>query len=157
MDTNGTQRSSNRTLYIVPGVVGGVLLLGCLGCVGLLGLGWYTARQAVEKASQQLGAERAAEVFLADLSSGNAALAYQRTSAAFQGRRSLEQFRDFINQHPALQNQRPPFSIANTVQGTPSGVTVSTTITDSQGMVIRATIELVQERGQWKVDRFTIP
>lgn len=155
MDTNGTQRSSDKTLYIVLGVVGGVLLLGCVGCMGLFGLGWYTARQAVEKAKQQLDVQRAAEIFLADLGSGNVTLAYQRTSTAFQGRQSLEQFRDFINQHPGLQNQL--YSATNTVHSGPDGVTVTATLTDSQGMVTHVTIELVQEAGQWKVDRFTIP
>ena len=145
------RKSSNRTLFIVLGVVGGMLLLVILVCAGLI---YWGATRFSQFSVPTAEADR----FLDDLKLGQLNNAYARTSRAFQTQQTLAQFQNFIKQFPAFTNQSSrTYTGFNVVSGAGgSRATLHATVF-GPGISVSFTLFLVEEGGQWKVDQLTIP
>jgi hypothetical protein len=144
------RKSSNKTLFIILGVVGGVVLLVVLGCAGLIYWG-------VNKFSQFPNLTTEADRFLDDLKTAQVDAAYARTSRNFKRAQAPAQFQAFLKQFPAFTNQTSRrytgFNIFSGVGGA-RGTIHATAI--GPGNSVSFTLILVEEDGQWKVDQLTI-
>ena len=160
--------NSNKTLLIVFGVVGGVLLLCCGGGViffifvspyatlGSNANGTFTyVGTAISAGSTAVSAARPdAEKFLDALGAGRIEQAYEKLSASRRGLQPLEDFRAEIAKHPALGNQKS-FSLQETA-ATPASAFFKVKVTGRAAPDVSATLRLVQEQGEWRVDQFDI-
>jgi hypothetical protein len=162
----GQSRSSNSTLWIVLGVVGGILLVcgGGITAVGfLVYYGVKSAREKIEVAQKQFEeqnevslAQLAANDFLSDLRTGFVDAAYNKTSEGFKRRKNLFQFKQYVDLNPALKGNAPP-QITMQRQAHATTATAKVTLQNNFGQQVNATILLVKENGIWKVDDVTIP
>jgi hypothetical protein len=147
--------SSSKTVWIVLGIVGGLLLLVCGGCI--IG-GFFIWKSPLgQKVQAATGAQLAAQDFFQRLGSGNVETAYNATSKGFQSRQSLAQFRAFVDRNPGLKSaQNPTFQVdANSMTETSSKFQVI--IPTTSGATLNGTLRMIKEGDQWKVDDFTIP
>lgn len=154
--------SSNTALYVLLGVFGAVALtfLGILGCCGLGIFGAFTAARMQPTnlnvdVNAEIKAELAAERFLDAISRGKVDEAYDSASAGFQQRTSREQFHAFVTKHPRLTDSVD--RNAETQSNQNGTLRLQATIDDSMEQQFSATIDMVEEEKQWKVDRITIP
>ncbi|MHB1426522.1 MAG: hypothetical protein ACYC3I_25455 [Gemmataceae bacterium] len=153
----GSARDSStfpiKTLLIVLGIVGVVLLMIVLGCGGLIYL------MVTKFVPQFQAVQTSADAFVQDIHAGQLQSAYGRTSASFQARQTFPQFQALVTQYPALSTY---------TSLTCSGVHISsTTGAGTQGIVrytavgpknsLSFTLILVEQNGQWRVDSFTVP
>jgi hypothetical protein len=146
------RQSSNKTLFIILGVVGGVLLLVVLGCVGLLYLGFSTFSKFPNPTAE-------ADVFLNDLKTGQVDAAYARTTRVFKTAQTAQQFQNLVKQYPALTTQTSrAYTGFNVYTGTGgSRANLHVMVTAGSGNSLSFTLVFTQEDGQWKVDQITIP
>jgi hypothetical protein len=147
--------SSSSTVIIIVSIVGVVVVLVVLTCGGVIFLLARTFSQVVATAVQQ-GIEMQASVLLAqefldDLSNDRLDAAYAKTSKAYQGRLTREQFGDLVKKHPALKDASGDPSPSAM---TPTTASFTATLTGPKGPVA-VTLRTVKEDGQWKVDQFT--
>jgi hypothetical protein len=145
------RHSQRRTLFIVLGVVGGVVLLVGAACGGLIYLG-------IRAFSQFPNITADADMFLDDIKSGQLDAAYERASTGFKSRQSPQQFRAFVSQYPALTTQTSRkytgFNVFTGSGGTRGRVSATVLGPNSS---LSFTLVFIQETGQWKVDQITIP
>jgi hypothetical protein len=104
---------------------------------------------------EEVNAELAAEQFLDDLKAGDFAAANEKTSKDFQDRDGVAGLRALVNKHPILKT----FESRNTdtKRKTSGKFTLEASFKDENDKTTTGTIDMVQEDGSWKVDRFTIP
>jgi hypothetical protein len=159
----GNGGSSNKGLWITLGVVGGIFLL-CGGIVLAFVLGgFFMARHAaksigesIAEGIEEVDGETVAEEFLDEIGAGHLDSAYEElTTRGFRTRQTLQQFRAFVDQHPGLK--KPRVVDGNPESSTPIRVTVKATVIPQKGPPIQATVQMVKEDDEWKVDRLTIP
>lgn len=156
------QKSDNTVLYVLLAVFG-ALGLTCLLGFGCMAMGVVSfARLAASLPTgsgsvidEEIAAELAAERFLDDVSDGDVDAAYDKTSKGFQSRQTREQFRAFVAQQPRLANANERNT--DTQTNAAGRLTLKATIKDSMDKSFTGAIDMVQEGGTWKVDRFTIP
>jgi hypothetical protein len=146
------KKSSNKTLFIILGVVGGVLLLCILGCVGLAYWGFSTFSSLSEPTAE-------ANAFLDNLKAGQVDAAYARTTRVFKTAQTPQQFQNFVNQYPALTTQTSrTFTGFNIYTGTGgSRANLHVAVNAGPTNAFAFTLVFTQEDGQWKVDQITVP
>jgi hypothetical protein len=149
--------SSEKTVLIIVGIVGGVILLVALGCCGLgflafrgMGQAFATAMEMAQEVQAQM---LAGETFAEDLANGQFDEAYAQTSKAYQERVSLEQFRALLAKHPALKNSEHELEPDQVGTGT---TRFDATFTSRDGKSVKATFHVKKEDEGWKVDRVRI-
>ncbi len=145
-------RSSNKTLFIILGVIGGlglVMVAGCAGC------GFWMFRAI---STDIPPAQASADAFLADLQAGRIDVAYASTSGSFQSAQSLPQFREFVSRFATLKSHTS-HSYDNSMihHGTAGKQAVLKTTLRSPDNAMSCTLTVVQESGQWKVQGISVP
>jgi hypothetical protein len=167
MPPNRQGDDSTKIVLIIVGSIVGAGVLLALVCGGVFFLTTYvfvkTAEKSIdriaeeaEKGQQSLAAANAADAFLLDLSVGQFPHAYQNTTRGYQGRRTQEQFRAYLDEHPVLKKNGtfrqiqmpvPPVvddrvSVRITLNGQPATVVI---------------LDMLREDGRWKVDEMAAP
>lgn len=94
--------SSNKTLWIVLGVLGGGFVLTLLVCGGIVLYGFMQVKKGVENFANVIGPTIAAEAFLAQVKV-NPGVAYTSTSSGFQSRQSKMDFEQYVRMNAILQ------------------------------------------------------
>lgn len=124
----------------IAGIVGGsVLALFILLAVVIF----------VVVSSASSGAVEATRNHLTFLKSGDIESAYGGTSSGFQSATSLDQYRKFLSNYPALSDVASSrFNERSVENGVAS---LSGTITDSRGTEKPFSVRLVEENGAWKI------
>lgn len=91
------------------------------------------------------------------IKSGNTIKAYALTSQAFQKAVPIERFESFVNQYPALKENKGYFFTNREINNNMG--TLSGTLTGKNGYQIPVRFKLIKENGQWKVFsiEFTAP
>jgi hypothetical protein len=145
------RKSSNRTLFIVLGVAGGVLLILVVGCAGLA---YWGFRNFAGFPDLTTGADR----FLNDLKNRRVVAAYERTTKQFQSRQTLAQFHAQVQQHPALTTHTSRTYTGFNVFSGPGGSrgTVNVTLKGPEER-LAFTLVLSDEDGLWKVTQLNMP
>jgi hypothetical protein len=158
--------SGNKTLLIVFGILGGVLLLALLVCGGLaffavrtIGPVMNKTMQMVEDMTQGMAA---AQTFLENIRSDQLDDAYTATTDAFQKRMDRQAFEDLVHRYPALQqpgtletpnmnnpNPQTPFPVLTTQN-------YRSRITAADGKEVEVQLTVVKEGTTFKVDKFTV-
>ena len=178
--------SSTKTVFIVLGIVGGLILLGIIGCVGIIG---YSAFQATKGFGDVFGSTSSSSSFFEHLSGGRIDAAYNGTSADYKAQISRAQFDDLLKKYPLLtKNASHTMSKMNmvTTTGTKKSTTLEFTILEDghpdamvdddddpdlkpkpkapkkpdaavQPKSLVVTLTMIEENGQWVVDKMTIP
>jgi hypothetical protein len=147
-----SRKTSKKTIWIILGIVGGLVIIGCLGCGGVAV--YFGKRMFAELPA----AQQTADVFLADIAAGRLDEAYARTSQTFRTATSLEQFKKFVGRFPALtQNTSRSYTgffinqtndrVQATLPGTLGGPQES----------LSFTIIVVKEGDEWKIEQFNVP
>jgi len=169
-----SSNQSDNSTKIVLLVVGGVTLCLLILVAGCGGIAYFTmirvarvaenAAQVVaeqaDKMADALQAEAAAQAFLMDVSTGQTDRAYGMTTQGYQTRRTLKDFTAYVDQHPGLKNQNFPQPAAPTPPAVNDRVTVRLSLNGGVGAANPAnvaTIDMLRENGQWKVDEFLAP
>jgi hypothetical protein len=150
--------SSNKTLWIVLAIVGGVVVVcGGLITVAVVAVVLFGRSGTFHGTAEEIDAEQAAEEFLAEIDASGADAAYDLTSRGFQRRQSRLQFRSFIDRHPGLKGHQSVETDSNFFSSAPNKITVRGTVVTWNGSQLRVTLQMIKEDGEWKVDDFTIP
>jgi hypothetical protein len=158
--------SGNKTLFIVLGVVGGLLLLVLLVCGGLAFFAVRSVQPFMNKAMQMAEdmtqGMMAAQAFLDNIRSDQLDDAYNATTDAFQKRMDREAFDELVHRHPAL---RQPGALDNTNMNNPNPKApfpVLTTqnyrcrLVGADGKAVDVQLTVVKEGAVFKVDKFTV-
>jgi hypothetical protein len=158
--------SGNKTLFIVLGVVGGLLLLVVLVCGGLAFFAVSTVKpfmnKAMEMAEDMNQGMAAAQAFLENIRSDRLDDAYKATTAAFQKRMDREAFEDLVHQYPTLRqpgalentnmnnsNPKAPFPVLTTQN-------YRSRLVGADGKAVELLLTVVKEDTGFKVDKFTV-
>jgi len=145
------RKSSNRTLFIVLGVVGGVLLILVMGCAGLAYWGVLSLAGFSDLTTE-------ADRFLNDLKNGQVDAAYARTTRQFQARQTQAQFQDFVKQYPALTMQSSrTYTGVNVFAGTGGSRGIVNVTLMGPGNSLSFTLVLSDEDGSWKITQLNMP
>jgi hypothetical protein len=153
MEPTGQSGGSGRKvlviILIVLGAGGFVLMLGCAGCIYL----GYTAYKSSVPAAQA-----SADAFLDELKADHVDAAYDSTSSTFRSAQTKQQFRDFVSRVKTLKTQTSrSIDSSSLFEGT-GGKKVTLKITlHSPDNATSCTIVLVEEQGQWKVEKISVP
>jgi hypothetical protein len=170
-------QSSNRTLWIILCIVGGVLLI-CGGGITAVFFGvYYVVRAAKEKVvtiheqvekqmeeqqrqaqaqHERVMAQDLVDKFLSNLRRGFLDVAYNDTSTDFRKRMSAVQFRQFVDKNAVLKANALP-QIEMQASNDATSATAKATLTSNFGQRSVVTLRMVKENGFWKVDDLTIP
>src|SRR5207302_949103 len=104
-----SNRSSNRTVWLVVGLVGGVVLILLVVCGGL---GFFAIKAVKDLGTtmQQMVrdvqlSQSTAESFIAELAADHLADAYERTTDGYRERVSLDELRKFVEKNSFLKKQ----------------------------------------------------
>jgi len=146
------QKNSNRTLWIILSVVGGVLVLACVSCVVIFGV---LIGQVVN--SPGFASTIAVTSFCADERNQQYAQAYSLLSSSMQSQRTQS---DFVQRSESLDTSQGTISQcqpapAGNLQAGDTSASFSVTVTRGAGSTAtttNGTITLVKESGSWKVD-----
>ncbi|MBA3678759.1 hypothetical protein H0W80_01000 [Candidatus Saccharibacteria bacterium] len=137
-------KSSKKIIFIILGVIAGVIILIILGLFLLLG-GINSATSAPLTAS---------DTFLKTIQENKSDTAYAMTSKAFQSAETLEQVKVFFDRYRA--QIRPDYtSVISKKVTTTNGVETATIIynaqtkSDSKNVYVRVVLEI--ESGVWKI------
>ena len=173
--------SSNRTLWIILGVLALVVGVPCLGCVGIFGWGVFKVKEGVEQFGNTIVVSAAGTKFLDD-TKRNPKTAYATTTDKFQSEMTEAEFVAYVKDHPILteQNSKNLTSPLNfdIESGEPVKLEYELSVKSPIGTEqttprtarrignpppkkdlpddATATIILVQQNGQWKVDSFDV-
>jgi hypothetical protein len=147
---------AGKTLLIVFGIIGGivlVLVLGCGGVVYLVYRGMSGAVASFKSTFEDMQASQmAAENFMSDVAANRLDAAYKNTTKNYQSQQTLPQFKDFVQKNPGLKNYQPmslqPMNLTSTASSFQGQI---------PGQIKGFTVQVVKEGETWKVDRFTIP
>ena len=116
--------SSNKTLFIILGIVGGMIGLSCLGCAGFFGWGVFQAKKGIEQLADSFGPSLAADAFFTNVKL-NPRTAYVSTSQGFKDRQSEAEFKKFVDAHPILTEQVATTQVSRTNADIEPGVPVT--------------------------------
>jgi len=147
--------NSNKTLLIVLGVLGGLLLVAVLACGGLFYFGFRTAKDVV---GNMTAAAKSAENYLSELQAGDAAAAYRSMSQRYRSATTHAEFEQFLAQNKGLLKHTGRSSSSfnmNSVNGATQYVAKYTITGPTAGAF--CTLTLVEENGAWVVDSITVP
>jgi hypothetical protein len=144
--------SGNKVILIVLAIVGGiglVMVAACAGC-GIWAFKSFTKDIPPAQAS--------ADAFLDDLKAGRIDAAYASTSNGFRAAQTLDQFRDFVKRLDTLKSQTSRSTVSSRLfQGT-GGKQVTLIMTlHAPNNAMSCTLIMVEENGQWKVERLSVP
>lgn len=166
MGTKPPASTSSGTVILVVALTAVGLLIVLAACAGgAFFLIWRTAaRDAPARQEQQNKAVTynlqqstgVASLFLDAVLAGRAREAYQQTSRDFQMRQSFEEFQAFLDKNPGLRKGTSRFIAPGAAQGpgpTQSALSAAVVGLDA---IVSCDLLLVNEDGQWKVDRFTV-
>jgi hypothetical protein len=144
--------SGNKVILIVLAVVGGVGLVVVLACAGC---GIWAFKSITKDIPP---AQASADAFLDDLKAGRTDAAYGSASSSFKTTQTLEQFREFVNRFDTLKTQITRSTESSRLfQGTGGKkVTLKMTL-QSPNNAMSCTLIMVEENGQWKVERLSVP
>lgn len=118
----------------------GKFLAGILIFIGLiLGIAFYATSGLADAVNDQLSAIR----------SGDYAKAYSYTSSEYQKKSSLNDFKKFIENSPALKKNERIF--INNRKFTNENGFVKGTLTSKDGTSTPIEYELIKEHGEWKI------
>ena len=146
------RRSSNKTTWVILGVVGGLGVVVLAAC----GLGGFVAFRSIT--TDIPPAQAAADAFLADLQAGRIDAAYAGTSSTFKSGQAEPQFREFVNRFTMLKTQTSHSYENSVINYTPAGKRAVLKATlRSPDNALSCTIIVLQENGQWKVESIRIP
>ncbi len=146
------QKNSNRTLWIILGVVGGVLVLACVLCVGGV---FFLGSQLFNNPT--IASTIAVTNFCADEESQQYVRAYNLLSSSMQSQRTQS---DFIQRSQSLDTSQGTVSqcqptTSSTNPATDTSASIPVTVmrgTGSTATTTNGTITLVKESGGWKID-----
>jgi hypothetical protein len=146
------QKNSNRTLWIILGVVGGVLVLACLACVGLvIFLGSQVASNPI------FGSTLAVTSFCTDEETQRYDQAYKLLSSSMQSQTLQDQFTQrsqSLDTSQGTVSQCEPTPSGN-FQPSDTSATFDVQVkrgTGSTATTTNGTITLVNQSGSWKID-----
>ena len=122
-------------------------LTGCFGCltavvlfVAAIGGGiWVMTRGPVEDAQKQLES----------IGAGELDAAYAELAESYRARLSREQFAGLVAAHPALEGYGEASFSSRSIDN--DSARISGTLTSTTGGVEPVVIELVKERGEWRI------
>jgi len=152
------RRSSNRSLFLILGIIGGFLCLIVVVCGGAIYLAVRTVLpqwRALTMGDEIQRSELTAHYFMMKISGGGVDPAYASTTKEFQSRQTLQQFRDLVGKNPSLKDYNGDF--ARDGDFDPDKNTYRGTILSEKGKAMSFTVVTVKDGQSWKVDRFTIP
>lgn len=148
------QRNSHKTLWIILGVVGGVLLLSCVACAGIV---FYAGQQVAN--SPILGSSIAISEFCTDEEQQDYVAAYNQFSTQLQGQITQDQF---LSRSQQLDGTNGPVSQctpspSTDAQPSSASATFDVTVersasTGAQPTTATGTITLVKSGGAWRID-----
>jgi hypothetical protein len=153
-----SRRSSSRPYLIILVTIGGILCVIFGVCAGGIYLGvraLLPAWRSITMADEIQASEMAADRFMMMIARGGVEPAYASTTLGFQSRQTLQQFRDMVDEHPALKDYQWGFALDGDFD--PDKNTYRGTIVDRNGMTMSFTVVTVKDGQSWNVDRFTIP
>ncbi|MDB5311520.1 MAG: hypothetical protein JWO38_5722 [Gemmataceae bacterium] len=144
---------SNRSLWLVLGGIGCVVVLGCGGLIAA-GLIWGLQAFTTDLPA----ATAAAEEFLDLLQQNRIDDAYAATSAGFQARQDREQFAAFVKRFETFTKfTSRSLTGARFFQNNNKKQVIVKMTLHAPNNAMTCTLELVQEDGVWKVDKITVP
>jgi hypothetical protein len=163
-------RENKSSLWLILGIVGGLVLVLVLICGGVIYVVSNAIRgtaEAIRDAGQQIAqldkahreqeallhAQQTALEFLDNCVAGRTQAAYQATTAAFQKRLTLAAFTDLLAKHPAA-NKGPLNPIDVQPVGGAQQYRLSTQT--PAGAPIDFTVTMAREADNWKVDELAI-
>jgi hypothetical protein len=167
MARQGDPDNTTNVVLIVVGSVMAVILVLVLVCGGIFFLTTYVfvksaekivdkAAEGMERAGQSAEAQQAADRFIVLLSAGQTERAYDDTTNAYQGRKTLDQFRAYVDAHPVLKK---PGNVPQPMGPLPlaenNRVQLRVVLNGNQATSL--TCNMLREDGRWKVDEFTVP
>lgn len=142
-----------KTLLLVLGIVGVVVLIIVLGCGGLIYWVWTKVVPEIQ------AAQTSADAFVQDIRAGQLQSAYGRTNTGFQARQSFGQFQGLVALYPALSTYTSltcaGVNISSTVGVGTRGTVRYTAIGPNNSLSF--TLTLTQQNGEWCVESFTVP
>jgi hypothetical protein len=94
--------------------------------------------------------------FLDDIHEGNQKTAYERTSKAFRGRQTQDQFAGWIDRHPALR-QALEHNVVPKGGSTANSIRFEVTLGEKSRPALQLSITVVKEGDNWKVDALSVP
>jgi hypothetical protein len=148
-----------RTVLIILGVVGGIVLLIVLTCAGIV---YYWTRSVTglvssvaKTVTDMQAAHQVGESFLADLGQGRIDVAYAATTADFRKGQTKEQLRQYVDGFPLLKQPTTRWLTLTQTAGTL--VTFEVSLTGQKpGEALHGSIRLAKEGDTWKVDHFSL-
>lgn len=146
------QKNSNRTLWIILSVVGGVLVISCLACVGLI---VFLGGQLFS--SPVFGSTLAVTQFCTYEKDQQYPQAYRLLSSSMQNQMTQDQFTQrsqSLDTSQGVVSQCVP-STSGTNLATDTSASFPVTVTRGTGSTAtttNGTITLVKESGSWKID-----
>jgi hypothetical protein len=146
------RKSSNKTVWIILGIGGAVLLVIVVACAGF---GFW----AMKSLTTDLPAAQAScDAFFDLLKADRVDAAYASTTKGFQSTTTTEKFREFVERYATLKahNSRT-FGNGNIFQGTGGKQATLHVTLLSANNATSCTVILMQEDGQWKVHQVNIP
>jgi hypothetical protein len=147
---------SGKTLLIVFGIIGAIVLILVVGCGGIVYFVYRGVSGVVASVKSSIddiqASQMAADNFMNDVAANRLDTAYKNTTKNFQAQQSLAQFKDFVQKNPGLKSYQQ-FSLQ------PINFTSTASSFQGQvpGQINRFSLQVVKEGETWKVDRFTIP
>jgi len=146
------QKNSNRTLWIILGVVGGVLVLACVLCVGGI---FFLGAQVVNNPT--IASTLAVTTFCADEESQQYPQAYNRLSSSMKNQMTQDQFvqrsQSLDTSQGTVSQCTPSTNGNNPATDTSASIPVTVTRgTGSTATTTNGTITMVKESGAWKID-----
>jgi hypothetical protein len=123
-DDSREARKSNRTLYIVLGVVVSLILLVLAVCGGGIYVFLQVAKQGMAFVGDIVSAQATAEEFLADIRSNRPEDAYGKTAAGFREKLPLAEFKKLVEKDADLK--KAVMSNAVNMNANGGNVTVNT-------------------------------
>jgi hypothetical protein len=175
--------SGSGNMWLILGVVGGVILLAIAGCAGVIIWSVNKAGEGFNQIMASAMAEEAAEQWMEDVKGGKTKLAYDATSSGFKSRQTQQQFEQFVARNPTLTKhsfRTPNFTPNQGGDGKPIVIKYRLHTSDPDDDFlddedaprpktkpkakkgpnvpeIDVTITMINEGGVWKVDSLTIP
>jgi hypothetical protein len=147
---------AGKTLLIVFGIIGGIVLVLVLGCGTIVYFVYRGVSGVVASVKSSIddiqASQMAADNFMSDVAANRLDKAYNNTTKNYQSQQRLEQFKDFVQKNPGLKSYRPMSLVA--MNFTPAASSFQGQI---PGQIPQFTVQVVKEGETWKVDRFTIP
>lgn len=144
--------STNKAIIIVLAIVGFFGLLMIVLCAGC-GIWMYKSFTRDIPPAQT-----AANAFLDDLKADRIDAAYAGTSSTFKSAESLDQFREFVKKYDGFRTNVSRSFDFKQINQTTSGKRVNFKMTlTSPNNALSCSLTMLEENGQWKVERLTVP